>query len=216
MEDFNGDKVADLLARKPDGTLWFYPGDGKGAYGVPRKIGLAGWEAFNALVSVRDFTGDGKNDLIARKPDGTLWIYPGTGRVDAGDPGYTKPKKIGTAGWNGFTALTGAGDLNGDGKNDLLARKSDGSLWLYRGTGTISGTNEGYTPAVRIGTPAGKSTTSSSEPGTSTRTEETTSSAARSTAPCGCTRETARDSSPPRAGSGQAGPCMTPSWAPET
>lgn len=151
VDDFNGDKVADLLARKPDGTLWFYPGDGKGAYGVPRKIGLGGWEAFNALVSVRDFTGDGKNDLVARKPDGTLWIYPGTGRVDAGDPGYTAPKKIGTAGWDAFTALTGTGDLNGDGRNDLLARKADGSIWLYRGTGTISGTNEGYTSPVKIG-----------------------------------------------------------------
>lgn len=151
VEDFNGDKVGDLLARKPDGTLWFYPGDGKGAYGAPRKIGLSGWEVFNALVSVRDFTGDGKNDLIARKPDGTLWIYPGTGRVDAVDPGYTAPKKIGTGGWDAFTALTGTGDLSGDGKNDLLARKSDGSIWLYRGTGTISGTNEGYTWAVKIG-----------------------------------------------------------------
>lgn len=151
VEDFNGDKVADLLARKPDGTLWFYPGDGKGTYGAPRQIGLGGWEVFNSLISVRDFTGDGKNDLIARKPDGTLWIYPGTGRVDAGNPGYTAPKNIGSGGWNAFTALTGTGDLNRDGKNDLLARKADGSIWLYRGTGTVNGTNEGYTSPVKIG-----------------------------------------------------------------
>lgn len=151
VDDFNGDKIGDLLARKPDGTLWFYPGTGNGAYGTPRKIGNGGWEMFDALVSVRDFTGDGKSDLVARKPDGTLWLYPGTGRIDANNQGYLPAKKIGNGGWSSFTALTGTGDLNGDGKNDLVARKADGSLWLYRGTGTIDGTNEGYMGAVKIG-----------------------------------------------------------------
>lgn len=150
-EDLNGDKIADLLARMPDGSLWFYPGNGSGAYGSARKIGEYGWEAFNSLVGVRDFTGDGKNDLLARKPDGTLWLYPGTGRVDAGNSGYSAPKRIGDYGWEVFTTLAGTGDFNGDGRNDLMARRTDGSLWLYRGTGTISGSNVGYTGAVKIG-----------------------------------------------------------------
>ncbi|HET6242128.1 MAG TPA: FG-GAP-like repeat-containing protein [Arthrobacter sp.] len=150
-EDLNGDKIADLLARKPDGSLFFYPGNGSGAYGTPRKIGDYGWEAFNALISVGDFNGDGKNDLIARKPDGTLWLYPGTGLIDAGNPGYAAPKRIGDYGWDVFTALIGTGDFNGDGKNDLLARKADGSLWLYRGTGIVSGSNVGYSGALKIG-----------------------------------------------------------------
>lgn len=150
-EDLNGDKVADLLARKPDGSLWFYAGNSNGAYGAGRKIGEYGWEVFNTLVSVRDFNGDGKNDLIARKPDGTLWLYPGTGRVDATSSGFSAPKRIGDYGWDVFTTLTGTGDFNADGKNDLLARKADGSLWLYRGTGTVSGSNVGYTGALKIG-----------------------------------------------------------------
>ncbi|WP_326967807.1 FG-GAP-like repeat-containing protein [Arthrobacter sp. CG_A4] len=150
-EDLNGDKIADLLARKPDGSLWFYPGNGHGAYGTARKIGDYGWEAFNSLIGIRDFTGDGKNDLLARKPDGSLWLYPGTGRVDATSSGFSAPKRIGDYGWDVFTALTGTGDFNGDGKNDLLARRADGSLWLYGGTGTVSGSNVGYTGAVKIG-----------------------------------------------------------------
>ena len=32
-----------------------------------------------------------------------------------------------------MTAIMGAGDLYGDGKADLLARDSAGTLWLYRG-----------------------------------------------------------------------------------
>ncbi|KUM32604.1 hypothetical protein AR539_11190 [Arthrobacter sp. EPSL27] len=150
-EDLNGDRIADLLARKPDGSLWFYAGNGSGAYGSARKIGEYGWEVFNSLVGVRDFTSDGKNDLLARKPDGTLWLYPGTGRVDAGNSGFSSPKRIGDYGWEAFTTLVGTGDFNGDGKNDLVARKADGSLWLYRGTGTISGSNVGYNGAVKIG-----------------------------------------------------------------
>ena len=149
--DFNGDNRADLLARKPDGTLWFYPGTGTGAYGSPRKIGEYGWEAFNQLSGVGDFNGDGKNDLLARKPDGTLWLYPGTGKVDALNTGYGVPKRIGDYGWEVFNLVQGVGDLNNDGKNDILARKPDGSLWLYRGTGTVSSTSSGYLGAVKVG-----------------------------------------------------------------
>ena len=151
VQDFNGDGKGDLLARKPDGTLWFYPGNGTGAYGIPKRIGDYGWDAFDAFAGVGDFNGDGKNDLVARKPDGTLWLYPGTGRVDSGSTGYAGAKKIGLAGWEVFDTITGVGDLSGDGRNDLLARKPNGSLWLYKGTGKVDATNNGYQEAVRVG-----------------------------------------------------------------
>lgn len=150
-KDFNGDGKADLLARKPNGTLWFYPGTGAGAYGAGRQIGDFGWEIFNALVGVGDFNGDGKADLVARGKDGTLWLYPGTGRVDSTSRGYAAAVKIGNFGWNIFTALTGVGDFNGDGKNDILARQGDGSLWLYAGTGRVDANNSGYQGAIRVG-----------------------------------------------------------------
>lgn len=150
-KDFNGDGKADLLARKPGGTLWFYPGNGAGAYGASQRIGDFGWDTFNALVGVGDFNGDGKADLAARGKDGTLWLYPGTGRVDATSKGYSAAIKIGNFGWNVFNALTGIGDFNGDGKNDILARQGDGSLWLYAGTGRVDATNTGYQGAIRVG-----------------------------------------------------------------
>jgi len=35
-----------------------------------------------------------------------------------------------------FSTIISVGDLNGDGKSDLLGRGSDGRLWMYPGTGT--------------------------------------------------------------------------------
>ncbi|MDD1477063.1 GH25 family lysozyme [Arthrobacter sp. H16F315] len=149
--DFNGDGTADLLARMPDGSLWFYPGTGTGTYGTARKIGNFGWDAFDSLTAVGDFNGDGKSDLLARKPNGSLWIYPGTGRVDASNGGYAPAVQIGKFGWDMFDSLVGTGDLDRDGKNDVLARGKDGSLWLYRGTSKVDALNTGYQPGVKIG-----------------------------------------------------------------
>lgn len=151
IQDFNGDGKGDLLARKPDGTLWFYPGNGSGAYGNPKKIGDYGWDAFDSFAGAGDFNGDGKSDLLARKSDGTLWLYPGTGRVDAASNGYAGAKKIGAFGWEAFDTITGVGDLNGDGKNDLLAKHSNGSLWLYKGTGKVDAANNSFQDAVKVG-----------------------------------------------------------------
>ncbi|PEF36068.1 hypothetical protein CON84_20200, partial [Bacillus sp. AFS094228] len=33
--------------------------------------------------------------------------------------------------WNVFDAITGISDFDGDGRGDVLARTSDGVLWLY-------------------------------------------------------------------------------------
>ncbi len=48
-------------------------------------------------------------------------------------------------GWAGFTALASGGDFSGDGKPDVLARATDGTLLMYRGNGAggwVTGTGE--------------------------------------------------------------------------
>ncbi|MFF6887803.1 FG-GAP-like repeat-containing protein [Streptomyces sp. NPDC012421] len=128
--NLNGDYTADLLARDKVGRLWFLPGNGTG------KLVGGGWQAMNALTRHGDFTGDGKEDVIAREAStGRLWLYPGTGTGSLG-----ARTLIGTGGWNSLTRITAFGDMTGDNRSDLLAvEKSTGKLWLYPGTGTSSG-----------------------------------------------------------------------------
>jgi hypothetical protein len=125
-----GDGYTDLLATKPDGTMWLYPNNIERDNGVPysdnRQVG-SGWTGFDQLTGA-DVTGDGFTDLVARKADGTLWLYPNNIVRDNGRP-YSENRQIGS-GWNGFDRILGA-DVTGDGFTDLVARKADGTLWLY-------------------------------------------------------------------------------------
>ncbi|WP_328943220.1 FG-GAP-like repeat-containing protein [Streptomyces sp. NBC_00250] len=126
--DMNADRKSDVLVRDEAGRLWFLPGDGSG-----KLVGTAGWTAMNALTRHGDFSGDGREDVIARESaTGKLWLYPGTGTGALGSR-----KLIGSGGWNGMSKLTAYGDLTGDGRSDLLAvEPSTGKLWAYPGTAT--------------------------------------------------------------------------------
>ncbi|AOT59542.1 FG-GAP-like repeat-containing protein [Streptomyces rubrolavendulae] len=126
--DMNGDAQADVLVRDKAGRLWFLRGDGSG-----QLIGNSGWNVFNGLVRHGDYSGDGREDVIAREAStGRLWLYTGTGSGTLS--GRTL---IGNSGWNAMSRLVGYGDLTGDGRTDLLAvEKSTGRLWLYPGTST--------------------------------------------------------------------------------
>jgi hypothetical protein len=130
--DWSGDGRPDLLAVHPDGRLLMYRGSGSGGFatGIPQQIG-SGWAAFTALLTPRDWSGDGRPDLLARHEDGRLLMYRGDG-----DGGFAtgRAEQIGT-GWGQFTALFSPGDFSGDGKADVLARHSDGRLLMYRGNG---------------------------------------------------------------------------------
>jgi hypothetical protein len=150
--DFNGDGGPDLIVRRTDGRLLLYRGNGAGGWlpGAP-EVG-SGWQPFTALLAPGDFSGDGKPDVLARQPDGTLLMYRGNG---AGGWATGAAEVIG-GGWQGFTALT-AGDFSGDRKPDVLARRADGALVMYRGNsagGWITGSAEpigtGWTPLRAI------------------------------------------------------------------
>ncbi|MFG1954825.1 FG-GAP-like repeat-containing protein [Micromonospora sp. NPDC048830] len=95
-----------------------------------------------------DFTGDGKDDVIARSGSGELWLYPGTGQAIT-DQVLTYRVRVGV-GWD-FLNLVISGDFTGDGKSDIVARSGSGELWLYPGTGKAI-TDQVLTYRVRIGT----------------------------------------------------------------
>ncbi|MFI7340534.1 N-acetylmuramoyl-L-alanine amidase [Streptomyces sp. NPDC050085] len=144
--DVSGDGKADLIARDAAGVLYLYEGTGTTtAPFKPRvKIGT-GWGQFTSVTGTGDLTGDGKADLLTRDKNGVLSLYQGTGSATA----PFKPRvQIGT-GWGGYDALVGPGDLDRDGKADLIARASDGTLYFYKGTGSATAP---YAARTKIGT----------------------------------------------------------------
>lgn len=148
--DFNGDRKTDVLARTSTGYLMLYRGNGAGGWiSGATKIG-SGWNGMTSILYAGDFNGDTTGDVIARRTDGTLWLYP-TRTMG----GWGTAKKIGS-GWNGMTAIFGPGDFDGSGKPDVLARRTDGTLVLYRGNGvggwgTTSVVGSGWESMVQIG-----------------------------------------------------------------
>ncbi|WP_460799356.1 FG-GAP repeat domain-containing protein [Microbacterium sp. GXF0217] len=131
--DFDGDRNPDVVVRNAVGALLLYRGNGAGGWAASTGVQIGQkWGAINAAFYAGDFNGDGHGDIIARKSDGTLWLYPTNG-----SGGWGTASKIGT-GWQGMTAMISPGDFDGDGATDVLGRVKDGRLILYRGNGSGS------------------------------------------------------------------------------
>ncbi|WP_405807604.1 FG-GAP-like repeat-containing protein [Streptomyces sp. NBC_00210] len=133
MGDLNGDRCNDFLVRRWPGRLYLMDG-GCARYSWPevpdKLVGSSGWNQFDVLVSPGDLTGDGRPDMLARQTTtGDLFLYA----ANASGGGVRAGVRIGR-GWKNLL-IVGAGDLNGDGKGDVLARDASGALWRYNGTG---------------------------------------------------------------------------------
>ncbi|MFI6250209.1 trypsin-like serine protease [Streptomyces sp. NPDC051016] len=145
--DLTGDYLPDVLSVDSSAVMWLYPGKGNGTFGARVRIGT-GWSQYNQLRGVGDFNGDGKADLLARKSTGgDLYLYKGTGKAGTGL--FSARVKVRSA-WTGFNTLAAVGDMTGDGKADLLARTTGGTLYLYPGTG--KGTSEIFGTRKSLGT----------------------------------------------------------------
>ncbi|MCX4981384.1 VCBS repeat-containing protein [Streptomyces sp. NBC_00572] len=128
--DLSGDGKADLLALDRIGALHLYKGNGKGTAFATRVTVGNGWGAYNKIIGAGDFTGDGRTDIAARTPGGDLYVYPGTGNATSA---FKTRVKVGS-GWNTYSKVIAPGDLNADGKADLLGVTAGGDLYRYLNT----------------------------------------------------------------------------------
>ncbi|MFD0022374.1 FG-GAP repeat domain-containing protein [Streptomyces sp. NPDC058382] len=129
--DLSGDGKGDLLARTKAGDLYLYRGNGSGGFAAKLKVGY-GYNTYNKIVGAGDLSGDGLADVVARDTKGDLYLYKGTG--SATEP-FKARVRIGT-GYNTYKQFAAPGDLNGDGKADLVGVDGKGDLYLYTSTGT--------------------------------------------------------------------------------
>ncbi|MGW2593270.1 FG-GAP repeat domain-containing protein [Streptomyces sp. NPDC001515] len=141
--NLGGAPEADLIGLDKAGVLWGYLGYPDGTVTTRRRIG-GGWGQYTQLAGQADLTGDGKADIVARDTSGVLWLYKGTGDYTAP---FAARTRIG-GGWNVYDRLLSIGDMDADGKTDLVARKPNGDLFRYSGTGSAPAV---FKSAVQIG-----------------------------------------------------------------
>jgi hypothetical protein len=127
--DFNRDRHLDVVGRdRKSGALLLYRGAGAGGFKAPVVLRRS-WP-FTKMAGVGDLNGDKQPDLVATKDGRSLYLVPGASHGKAvGRP--TRLTTLPTA----ANALLGWGDVNNDGRSDVLARV--GNLTSgYAGTGT--------------------------------------------------------------------------------
>jgi MYXO-CTERM domain-containing protein len=127
--DVNGDGKADVCARGAAGiTCALSTGSGFGAlFTGPAWSDAAGWNvpAEYATIVFLDLNGDGSADVCGRSTTGVLCaLSTGSG---FGTP-FAGPAWTDAGGWNQahYYGTIGAGDVNGDGLDDLCARGAAG------------------------------------------------------------------------------------------
>ena len=134
--DFNGDGRSDILWRNLNGELSNWLGDADGGF-TPNNSNAAvqvavGWQ----VAGAGDFNGDGRDDILWRNVNGELSNWLGTA-AGGFTPNNANAATMVAVAWQ----VVGTGDFNGDGRDDVLWRHSDGTVsdWLGTATG-------GFTP----------------------------------------------------------------------
>ncbi|MER5933755.1 VCBS repeat-containing protein [Streptomyces sp. NPDC002054] len=129
--DLTGDKRPDFLARDAaSGDLYLYAHDGASGFKARVKI-ASGLTGYKRLIGAGDLNGDGIGDVLAIDTSNELWRLNGTGT------GKLKDRVLVFKDWGtSYKEVIGAGDVNGDGKQDLVSLDTSNRVWLNAGNGT--------------------------------------------------------------------------------
>ena len=125
--DLNGDGNDDVLLRHTNGTWQYFPMNGRDYLRDQRGAAFLTSNLEWQFAGIGDLNGDGKDDVLLRHvATGRWYYYPMDGRrhITSGDGGANIVSDLA---WQ----MAGIGDLNGDGKDDVLLRHRDDGRWLY-------------------------------------------------------------------------------------
>ncbi|MEU1512580.1 VCBS repeat-containing protein [Streptomyces sp. NPDC005811] len=128
--DVTGDGRPDLVARaSATGTVYLFKGTSTGKLSSRVKL-YDNLRTYKRIAGAGDLDGDGIGDLIAQDKANNLYRYSGTGKGT-----FSARVKL-FANWGAaYNAVVGVGDLNGDGRPDLVARDTAGKLYRQYGDG---------------------------------------------------------------------------------
>lgn len=141
--DLNNDHKADLVYQGLDNSFWVSISTGTG-FVTPKMWVKHGGTYRDGQAQYADVNGDHKADLIMQGNDNTFWVSRSTGT------GFTAPQAWAKHGGSfGDGALAYYGDVNGDGKADLVFRAKNWQVWVSLSTGTGFGS-----PTVWVNLPA--------------------------------------------------------------
>ncbi|MFK0109956.1 FG-GAP repeat domain-containing protein [Streptomyces sp. NPDC091217] len=136
--DFDGDGTSDLVYRNVAGQLYVNTGSAE-------TMALeADVSKVKDVLTPGDLDGDGVQDILTLSSSGVLSFHPG---IYARVPGGLGSRRTVATGWQIYNKVAAPGDMNGDGKADLLARTFSGTLYYYPGLGTGA-----FGSRVKIGT----------------------------------------------------------------
>ena len=126
LGDLNGDGRDDILVRHTDGRWYYYPMAGARPIGAEQGEVVLAANPDWRVQGLGDLDGDGRDDVLMRHADGRWRYYAMTGRrgaaVDLEDVQLSE---------NPDWEFAGIGDLNGDGRDDVLLRHSHTGNWYY-------------------------------------------------------------------------------------
>ena len=148
--DVTGDGKGDVLAKSSkSGYTRVFRSDGSGHVSRTAVTGSYAFKRANLIIAAMDFDRDGKNDVLARdRRTGALSLYRGKGHGQFAAPTVVRRS------WP-FLLTAAAGDLNRDGKVDLVAVRSDNALMFIAGKGGATAGTGFATPVVMTKLPAG-------------------------------------------------------------
>ncbi|MCP3755342.1 hypothetical protein [Streptomyces sp. TBY4] len=144
IADVDYDGCSDVVVRHPSGELRVYL---PGCTGVltpknPYKVVGGGWNMYDQIVSPGNLIGDSRPDLLAKTPDGDLFLYESYGKE-----GKFKSRVRVSTGFRGYLLVGGHTMGTKEGRTALIARDPSGKLFRYDALGGGK-----WAPRVMIGT----------------------------------------------------------------
>ena len=134
--DFNGDGRDDILWRNTDGSFGTWLANAGGGFAYNGAAGVVAISNDWHIVGTGDFNGDGRDDILWRSDSGAFgnWLANASGGF-----AYNAAAGINASIGNDWD-ISGIGDYNGDGRDDILWRNDSGAFgdWLSNASGAFA------------------------------------------------------------------------------